>query len=152
MIFAFLSLLLMSVVLLEPSGLLLLTLVSFSTSDGVLSTAVLFCTANFFSFARATAAATLSLPAGVGSDATPVCAFLALTLAKAAATAETSLLAEAVPEFILALRASDASFCFSSLAFLSRSNLALRASNLILALSALISCCFCSLISALPMR
>ena len=71
------------------------------------------------------------------------CAFLAFTRASASATADFSDFAAVVPEFILALRASAAFLCFSARATFSRSSLSLRASNLTLAFSALISSNFC---------
>ena len=71
------------------------------------------------------------------------CAFLAFTRARASATADFSDLAAAVPEFILALRASAAFLCFSARAIFSRSSLSFRASNLTLAFSAFISSNFC---------
>ena len=71
------------------------------------------------------------------------CAFLAFTRASASATADFSDFAAVVPEFILALRASAAFLCFSARATFSRSSLSLRASNLTLAFSALMSSNFC---------
>ena len=81
-----------------------------------------------------------------------LCAFLAFTRARAAATADFSDFAASVPAFILALRASAAILCFSARAIFSRSRRNLRASNLTFAFSALISSSFCWRISAFATR
>ena len=144
------------------AGVVVSVAVSLLLSDrGSFLISVVFCWfASFFALALAIAAAICGFLAVVGasvvfacvSGVADVCAFLAFTRANAAATADFSLLPSTVPEFILALRASAAFLCFSSRAFLSRSNLNLRASNLTLAFSAFSSSCFCSRISALPIR